>query len=342
MLIDNITIRIKAGNGGDGAVAFNTNMKSLGPVGGDGGRGGDVYCEGVSDLSALMQFRNKKEIKTENGGRGRGQSIDGNDSKDLTIKVPVGTVITKIGTGPGANKSGLPADKAGEVAEIVKIGDRILLAKGGRGGLGNFKFRSSTNTSPREFTKGTPGELFTVRFELKFIADVGLIGLPNAGKSSLLNELTGAKSKVANYSFTTLEPNLGAYYELILADIPGLIEGASAGKGLGIKFLQHIERTNALFYLISAESEHPDVDYKIVKKELENYSKALAEKSEYLFLSKSDMVSSAELKKKISILKKVSPSGILKASREVIAISIHDEDSLNKVKEILNDIKSKK
>ncbi|TSC91434.1 MAG: hypothetical protein CEN90_563 [Parcubacteria group bacterium Licking1014_17] len=327
MLIDNITIRVNAGDGGDGAVAFNTNIKSLGPVGGDGGRGGDVYCEGVSDLSMLMQFKNKKEVKTENGGRGRGQFIDGSNGKDLTIKIPVGTVITKI-------KTGLPAGKAGEVGEIVKIGERLLIARGGQGGIGNFKFRSATNTSPRQFTEGKPGESFTIRFELKLIADVGLIGMPNAGKSSLLNELTRAKSKVANYSFTTLEPNLGVYYELILADIPGLIEGASAGKGLGIKFLQHIERTGALFYLISAESEHPDADYGIVKRELENYSKLSAGKAEYLFLSKSDMVSPAELKKKISILQEI--------NKKAIAVSIHDEASLDEVKEILNAIKAKK
>lgn len=324
MLIDDITIRIKAGDGGDGAVAFNRNMNTLGPVGGDGGRGGDVYGEGTSDLSALMQFRNKKEARTENGRRGQGQSIDGSDGKDLTIKIPVGTVITKL-------EKNIPT---GEAREIVKIGERLLLAKGGQGGRGNFKFRSSTNTSPRQFTKGKPGEEFTIRFELKFIADVGLIGLPNAGKSSLLNELTGAKSKVANYSFTTLEPNLGVYYELILADIPGLIEGASTGKGLGIKFLQHIERTGALFYLISAESEHPDADYRIVKKELENYSASSAGKAEYLFLSKSDMISPDEVKKKILLLKKTNDNAM--------AISIHDENSMNKVKEILNAIKIKK
>ena len=149
---------------------------------------------------------------------------------------------------------------------MLKIGERILIAKGGKGGKGNFHFRSSRNTTPKQFQTGLPGENFTVKLELKLIADVGFIGLPNAGKSSLLNELTKAKSKVANYPFTTLEPNLGAYYELIIADIPGLIEGASAGKGLGIKFLRHIERTKILFHLISAESENPTKDYKIIKK----------------------------------------------------------------------------
>ena len=181
--------------------------------------------------------------------------------------------------------------------EIIKIGQRVLAAQGGRGGKGNFKFRSPVNTSPTQFQKGIPGENFTIRLELKLIADIGLIGLPNAGKSSLINELTRANSKVANYPFTTLEPNLGVYYELILADIPGLIEGASAGKGLGIKFLRHVERTKILFHLISAESENPARDYKIIKNELVSYSKELAEKTEYLFLSKSDLASEKDIKK---------------------------------------------
>lgn len=320
MLIDDITIRIKAGNGGDGAVAFNKNMMSLGPVGGDGGRGGDIYLEGISDLSALAQFRNKKEVKTRNGNNGRGQFIDGTGAEDLTLKIPVGTVIT--------NK------ETSEVREIIRVGERFLVAKGGRGGIGNFKFRSSTNTSPKQFTRGKPGELFTINLKLKLIADVGLIGLPNVGKSSLLNELTGAKSKVANYPFTTLEPNLGVYFELVLADIPGLIEGASSGKGLGIKFLQHIDRTKILFYLVSAESQHPDADYKVVKKELENYSKLLVNKPEYVFLTKSDMISKGNLNDKISALKEI---GIA-----ATAISIYDENSLSKVKKILSGIKANK
>lgn len=320
MLIDDVTIKVFAGNGGRGAVAFNKNLMSLGPVGGDGGKGGDIYLEGISNLSSLAQFRNKKEIKTKNGGNGRGQFADGTDGDDLILKIPVGTVIT--------NK------ETGEVKEIVKIGERILLARGGRGGKGNFKFRSATNTSPRQFTSGKPGETFTISLNLKLIADVGLVGLPNVGKSSLLNELTGAKSKVANYPFTTLEPSLGVYYELILADIPGLIEGASKGKGLGIKFLQHIERTKIIFHLISAESENPLADYKIVRKELGDYSEKLALKPEYIFLSKSDMISEDGLKNKISAIKEI--------NAPVIAISIHDESSLNKVKKILNGIKAKK
>ena len=176
--------------------------------------------------------------------------------------------------------------------------------------------------------------MFAIRLELKLIADVGLIGLPNAGKSSLINELTNAKSKVANYPFTTLEPSLGVYYELILADIPGLIEGASTGKGLGIKFLQHIERTKILFHLISAESENLAGDYRVIRKELESYSKELAEKPEYLFLTKIDMTTPAEIKIKIIVLKKL--------NKNIVAISIHDEDALVRVKVILNKIKEEK
>ena len=182
-----------------------------------------------------------------------------------------------------------------------------------------------------------PGERFTLRLELKLIADVGFIGLPNAGKSSLLNELTRANSKVANYPFTTLEPNLGAYYELILADIPGLIEGASQGKGLGAKFLRHVERTKILFHLVSAESKDAAKDYKTIKKELSLHNKELAEKPEYVFLTKSDAVAPAEIKKKIAALRKVR-----KGMRGVLAVSIHDWDSIEKVKKILNTIKSGK
>src|SRR3989344_5869673 len=220
---------------------------SLGPTGTRGGNGGSIYFEGVSDLGALGQFRFKKKLEAENGAPGRGQFRDGEAGEDLILKVPVGTVIHNLTTEKDT--------------EITKTRERVLVAKGGFGGKGNFHFRSSTNTTPKQFQPGLPGERFDFRLELKLIADVGLVGLPNAGKSALLNELTMAKAKVANYPFTTLEPNLGVYYDLILADIPGLIEGASAGKGLGIKFLRHIERTKILFHLVSAESENPLKDY---------------------------------------------------------------------------------
>jgi len=320
MLIDDVTIKMGAGNGGKGAVAFNKNLMSLGPTGGSGGKGGSIYCEGVSDLSALGQFRFKKEFFAESGEDGRGQFRDGHDGKDLILKLPVGTVIHN-------------STSVGEI-NVEKVGERILLAKGGIGGKGNFQFRSSGNTSPKQFQAGLSGEQFTARLELKLIADLGLIGLPNAGKSSLLNGLTKAKSKVANYPFTTLEPNLGVYYELILADIPGLIEGASAGKGLGIKFLRHIERTKILFHLISAESKDSAKDYKIIRKELGAWNAALLKKPERLFLTKSDLLTPEELDKKLQALKKI--------DSHAMAISIIDEKSIKNVKKILNDIKIEK
>ncbi len=276
MLVDDVTIKVEAGNGGKGAVAFNKNMMSLGPAGGSGGAGGSVYFKGTSDLLKLNQFRFKKEVKAEDGGNGKAQFVDGKNGKDLIVELPVGTVAHNMDTG--------------ENKELFAVGELVLGAKGGRGGRGNFHFRGPKNTSPKISENGKPGETFTFRFELKLIADVGFVGLPNAGKTSLLNSLTRAAAKVGNYAFTTLEPNLGAYYDLIIADIPGLIEGASAGKGLGTKFLRHVERTKEIFHLVSAESENPFADYETVRKELKKYSGELAEKPEEVFLSKSDLL----------------------------------------------------
>ncbi len=318
MLIDDVNIKISAGNGGKGAVAFNTNLKSLGPVGGSGGNGGSVYAVGISDINALLQFRYKKEFEAENGHDGRGQFRDGHNAEDLLLKIPVGTVIHNLTTGVDVT--------------VEKIGEPILIAQGGHGGRGNFHFRSSRITTPTRSQPGLPGEAFELRLELKLIADVGFVGLPNVGKSSMLNKLTAAKSKVANYAFTTLEPNLGAYYELILADIPGLIEGSSTGRGLGIKFLRHIERTRILFHFISAESEDPQKDYQVIRKELGAYNKVLLEKREYLFLTKSDLVTSDVLAGKLKALRKI--------NKGAIAVSVNDPESVQKVKKILNEIKS--
>lgn len=321
MLIDDVTIKVKAGTGGRGAVAFDKNKMAIGPAGGSGGNGGNVICEGVSDLSALNHFRHKKDLDAKNGQDGRSQFRDGTTSEDLILNVPVGTVIHNLETGTDE--------------EITKIGQRILVAKGGHGGKGNFLFRGPKSTSPMRFQFGLPGEKAGLRLELKLIADVGLVGYPNVGKSSLLNELTRAQSKVANYAFTTLEPNLGTFYELILADLPGLIEGASAGKGLGIKFLRHVERTKILFHILSAESENIVKDYKAIRKELGAYNKELLNKEEYVFVSKSDAVPVKDLKSKIAKLKKLNP--------KVDSISIYDLDSIERVKKILNKIiKSKK
>ena len=321
MLIDDVTINVKAGSGGAGKVAFNKNLMSLGPAGGSGGKGGSVFFEGVSDLSTLSQFRFKKEVSAFNGKDGRGQFCDGQDAEDVYIKIPVGAVIHFLHEAIG-NKI------KREDREIVKIGERVLVARGGKGGRGNFHFRSSTNTTPKQFEFGRKGDEFQIRLELKLIADVGFVGYPNVGKSSLLNELTRANSKVANYPFTTLEPNLGVYYDLILADLPGLIEGASRGKGLGVKFLKHVERTKVLFHFISAESDDPAKDYKIIRKELNEYNKALLDKPEYLFLSKSDLISAEDVRKKLAKLRKF--------NKNVLPISVYDWDSLTEVKKILN------
>ncbi|MBZ1345448.1 MAG: GTPase ObgE [Candidatus Nealsonbacteria bacterium] len=316
MLIDDVKIKVTAGSGGKGTVAFNKNMMALGPVGGGGGKGGSIYIEGVSDLSALNQFRFKKEIKAKDGQDGRSQFRDGNNADDLILFVPVGTVAHNLNTG--------------EDVEITKIGQRAVIVRGGRGGRGNFHFRSATNTTPKEFEYGRPGESLEIHFELKLIADVGFVGTPNVGKSSLLNELTNAKSKVANYPFTTLEPNLGVYYDLILADIPGLIEGASMGKGLGIKFLRHIERTKTLFHFVAADSANPVADYKTVRSELGAYNKLLLEKPEYVLVSKKDVVSPDIAREVVENLEEL--------NKNTTPISIFDWDSIKLVKKILNDL----
>jgi len=316
MLIDDVKIKLSAGHGGRGAVAFNKVMMSLGPTGGNGGKGGSIYLEGVSDISTLSQFRGKKEVLAENGRDGRPQFHDGEDGKDIILKVPIGTLVHNLSTS--------------EDLEIITIGQRLLVVKGGRGGKGNFKFRSSTNTSPTEFQEGLFGQEFELRLELKLIADVGFVGLPNVGKSSLLNELTNAKSKVANYPFTTLDPNLGVYYELVLADVPGLIEGASINKGLGIKFLRHIDRTKTLFHFVSSESSDPVKDYKIIRNELGSYNKKLLDKTEYVFLSKSDLLDKNKTKEKLNELKKI--------GKKVIPISVIDDKSIKHVEKILRDI----
>ncbi|HCI05638.1 TPA: GTPase ObgE [Patescibacteria group bacterium] len=320
MIVDDVKIKVIAGSGGDGAVAFNKNLMEQGPVGGTGGNAGSIFAEGILDIASLNQFRFKKLIKTENGEKGQGQSRNGNSSEDVILKLPIGTVIHNLTTGKDF--------------EVLRLGEKILIVRGGRGGRGNYSFRSSTNTTPKEFEKGSPGQSFDIRFELKLVADIGLIGLPNAGKSSLLNELTNSKSKVADYPFTTLEPSLGVYFELVLADIPGLIEGAAQGKGLGIKFLRHVERTKILFHLIDADSKNVAKDYQTIRQELGEYNKTLLDKKEYVFLSKCDNFSEKEIEAKLKLLKKINP--------DTYPLSIIQPETLKKVTEILNLIKTEK
>lgn len=313
MIVDDIKITVQAGHGGKGMVAFSKIKGMKGPMGGNGGIGGSVFLEGVADLGALRQFRFKKDYAAQDGENGRSGLHDGAKAEDFILLVPVGTVCHNLNTHKDI--------------EITKIGQREMVAQGGRGGKGNWFFRSSINTTPKQSQPGIPGDFFELRLELKMIADVGFIGLPNVGKSSLLNELTKAQAKVANYPFTTLEPNLGVYYDLILADIPGLIEGASTGKGLGIKFLKHVERTKALFHFVAADSADPIYDYKTVRAELEAYNPLLLEKPEDIFISKSDSVN----KKIITKIKK----DFKKIKKEVTPISIIDPESIDQVKKIL-------
>lgn len=320
MIVDEVKIKISAGKGGDGLVAFDRSKFSQGPSGAAGGNGGNVYLEGVSNLNALSQFRFTKDFAAKDGEGGKSKRLDGAKGEDLVLKIPVGTVVHNLTTGKDL--------------EVVSVGQRLLLAKGGQGGRGNWYFRSSTNVTPKEFERGTLGDNFDIVFELQLIADVGLIGLPNAGKSSLINLLTRAGSKVAPYAFTTLEPVLGAFFDIVIADIPGLIEGAATGKGLGDKFLRHIKRTKVLFHCISAESENLIQDYKIIREELEKYDADLGKKKEYVLLTKTDLVDVAEIKKKVKELKKL--------NSEVYSLSIYDEKSIEKIKHLLSKIKINK
>ena len=314
MLVDDVTVQLQGGSGGPGIVGFNKTKGNIGPTGGNGGPGGDVVLEGVSDISALLQFRYKKHFKAEDGGQGTTRLRDGARGEDLVLKVPTGTVITNLDTG--------------WTHELTKEGEQVVVAKGGYRGRGNYHFRASTNTTPKESEEGQPGEHFSFRLELKMIADVGLIGLPSAGKSSLLNMLTGAHSKVGAYAFTTLEPHLGSYHGLILADVPGLIEGASEGKGLGDKFLRHIERTRVLFHLVPSDSDDVLRDYRVIRKELEAYSATLGKKKEYVLLTKTDLIDEKETKKKLATLRKI--------NKNTIPLTVLDDESLKGVQKILD------
>lgn len=308
MLIDHITLQIKAGKGGDGVVRWRREkgIPYGGPAGGDGGRGGDVYFRVVRDIAALAVYKHKKEWEAEAGEKGQKRSMHGGDAKDLYLTIPLGAVVY--------NRE---YDKH---YEFMEEGDFLIL-RGGKGGLGNENFKSSTNRTPEQFTKGELGEFATFDIELKLIADVGLIGLPNAGKSSLLNALTRAGAKIGDYAFTTLEPNLGAYFNYVLADIPGLIEGASEGKGLGHKFLRHIARTRALVHLVAADNEDVASAYTTIRAELGKYDKKLLDREEIVVLSKIDVVDEKTLKEKIKALEKIS-------KKDVTLLSLYDDEKV--------------
>ena len=309
--VDEVTIKARAGKGGDGIVHW-LHLKGKekgGPDGGDGGRGGGVILEGVRDLEALSRYRYEKDFSAENGGSGTGELKTGAGGADIVLPVPVGTTARVAETGLEY--------------EITEEGQREIVFAGGAGGKGNARFKSSTNQNPFQQTDGKPGEGGTLELSLKLIADAGLIGLPNAGKSSLLNALTRAKSKVGAYPFTTLDPALGDFYGYILADIPGLIEGASAGRGLGHKFLKHIERTGLLLHLVSAEQDDPISAYREVRGEIEAFGHGLGEKREVVILSKIDLMEPGDRE---TLRTKISHA----IGKEVLEVSVEDPAALKR------------
>lgn len=278
MFVDELEIYAKAGDGGDGVVRW-LRAKFVpkgGPAGGNGGRGGDVYVRAVRDLNILAKYTGAKKFIAQDGESGKSASKFGKASNDLYIDVPIGSIVTDL--------------ERQRRYEVVEEGQTIRILRGGAGGLGNEHFKSSVNRSPYEATKGQKGEEGGFLIELSLVVDAGLIGLPNAGKSSLLNAFTNATSKVGSYAFTTLQPHLGALYGYVIADIPGLIEGASEGKGLGHRFLRHITRTKMLLHLVSLEHENPFEAYKTVRNELGKFEKSLEEKEEWIIFTKKDLV----------------------------------------------------
>jgi GTP-binding protein len=307
--VDEITIYAKAGHGGSGVIRWlhAKGKDKGGPCGGDGGRGGDVILEGVRDLAILSTYKYDKKFKAEDGFPGDGNDKHGRDGKDTILKVPVGTVAKNTTTQ--------------ESYEILEAGQQIVIFKGGPGGFGNDHFKSSINQNPYTATPGKVGQAGDIILTLKLIADIGFVGFPNAGKSSLLNALTRAQSKVGAYPFTTLEPYLGELYGYILADIPGLIEGASTGRGLGSKFLRHIERTRFIAHLVSAEQEDVVLAYTNIRKELDTYKTDLGSKNEVVVLSKTDLVSPEEQARMVKDLEKAS-------GKEVLTITILDDASV--------------
>ncbi len=314
--VDELKINIKAGKGGNGVVRWlhEKNREFGGPSGGDGGRGGSVYALATRDLHLLYKYRHKKSFAAENGGDGGGKSLFGAAGKDLDISLPVGSIITNL--------------KTGEKIYLEKEGDQKLLLRGGKGGRGNESFKSSRNRKPTEFTLGEPGEEAEFLIELELIADLGLIGFPSSGKTSLLNTLTNAHGKVGDYPFTTLEPNLGELYGFIIADIPGLIEGAALGKGLGHKFLKHIRRTKMLVHLVSFEEVDPIKAYKTIRQELIEFDPSLAHKPEIVILTKSDL---AQDKKEILSKKKI----LEKENPKVLVLSLYDDELIKSVQDQL-------
>lgn len=304
MLVDEANITVQGGNGGPGKVAF-FPFKS-GPCGGNGGRGGDVYMVVNQNHPSLKRYVERTTFKAGNGTQGDANRRMGEDGKDLELQVPMGTTVRDIDTG--------------EEIELNRDVTRILICRGGIGGRGNDAFKSSTNQTPRNAEQGKKGQIRNLKLIMKLIAEYGFIGLPNAGKSTLLNALTAANVRTAPYPFTTLEPNLGVYNGRVIADIPGLIEGASTGKGLGTKFLRHIEKVHMLFHCISVESDNIEKDYETIVSELKQYNPQLLEKETVILLTKTDLATKEDVAAKLEILKKFKP--------EAIALTVLDDSSL--------------
>jgi len=316
--LDQVKIFVKAGDGGSGSASMRREkfIEYGGPDGGNGGKGASIILKAERNLNTLIDYRYTQHFKAKRGENGKGKNKTGKTGKDLILKVPIGTQI-------------LEEDNKTLLFDFKNEKEEFVVAIGGRGGLGNTNFKSSTNRAPRKFTKGTTGEEFWIWLQLKTIADIGIIGLPNAGKSSLLAAITNATPKIANYKFTTLNPNLGvAIYdnkEITIADIPGLIEGAHMGVGLGIKFLKHIERCKTLLHLIDVTEENIENLYKQVRNELGKYSKDLLKKDELIVFNKIDLIDKNKLKEKKDKFSK-------KTKNEVLTISTFDKASVIKIK----------
>ena len=316
--LDQAKIYVKAGNGGSGSSSFRREkfIEFGGPDGGDGGKGGSIILKSERNLNTLIDYRFKQHFKANRGEDGKGKKQTGRGGTDLYLKVPVGTQVFE-------------EDNKTLIYDFKKENEEFVAAIGGKGGLGNTRFKSSTNRAPKKFTKGLLGEEFWIWLQLKTIADVGIIGLPNAGKSSLLASITSATPKIANYRFTTINPNLGVSIyddkEITLADIPGLIEGAHQGVGLGIKFLKHIERCKTLLHLIDANNENLIESYKQVREELSKYSKDLLKKDELVVLNKIDLIDKKKLKEVKEKIKK-------KLKKNVLTLSTIDKKSIANIK----------
>lgn len=313
--IDEINFKAKAGNGGNGVVRWRQEkfIPKGGPAGGDGGRGGDFYAVGVRDIGVLAKYKSKTKFEAERGEDGGKKSLHGAQGEDFVLELPVGSVITNTLTG--------------EEWQLLEEGQKVMLLKGGFGGFGNEHFKSSRDVAPQKANPGGKGEEGDFHVEVQIFADVGLVGLPNAGKSSLLNMITNAKAKVADYAFTTLDPNLGDFYGYIIADIPGIIEGAAEGKGLGIKFLRHVMRTRMLAHLVSFENENMMDTYKQIRSELEKYDKenrlidgGLSAKEEIIVLTKTDVVAPDNVEKKVKEFEKL--------GKKVFTLSLYDDASI--------------